>query len=107
LHNIAMTAGGGLAIDIRSTASVSNATLCSNVPDQVSGEFLSLGTQVICGCPGDITGDGTVDATDLAMLLGAWGPCGPFGSVPADLLPDGSVDAGDLAILLGAWGACE
>ncbi len=107
LHNIAMTAGGGLAIDILSTASVSNATLCSNVPDQVSGEFLSLGTQVICGCPGDITGDGTVDATDLAMLLGAWGPCGPFGSVPADLLPDGSVDAGDLAFLLGAWGACE
>jgi hypothetical protein len=104
LHNIAMTSGGGLAIDAQSTAEVVGVSLCSNVPDQVDGDFLSLGTSLICGCEGDLSGDGTVDATDLALLLGAWGPCG---SVAADLLPDGSIDAGDLALLLGAWGPCE
>ena len=57
-------------------------------------------------------GDGTVDAADLAFLLGEWGP-NP-GS-PADMVssktfqppPDGVVDAADLAFLLGEWGVCE
>lgn len=49
---------------------------------------------------GDINGDGTVDASDLAILLGAWG-----GTGDADLNGDGTVDALDLAILLGAWSA--
>jgi hypothetical protein len=47
---------------------------------------------------GDLTGDGSVTAADLAILLGAWG-----GTGAADLNGDGSVDALDLAILLGAW----
>ena len=52
----------------------------------------------------DIDGDGVVDATDLAILLGAWGPCpDPPAKCPADLNNDGIVDAADLAILLGAW----
>jgi hypothetical protein len=49
---------------------------------------------------GDLDGNGTVDAADLAILLGAWGP----GSGPADLDGSGTVDAADLALLLGAWG---
>ena len=56
-------------------------------------------------------GDGTVDAADLAFLLGAWGNA--VGSI-ADIvnnetfLPpvDGQVDGADLAYLLGAWGDC-
>jgi hypothetical protein len=57
------------------------------------------------GCPetavsGDINGDGAVDASDLAILLGAWGSADPA----SDLNGDGSVDASDLAILLGNWG---
>lgn len=51
-----------------------------------------------CG-PTDLNCDGTVDAGDLAVLLGAWGGAGP-----ADLDGNGSVGAEDLAILLGAWG---
>ncbi|MDZ4755549.1 MAG: hypothetical protein SGJ11_13765 [Phycisphaerae bacterium] len=43
---------------------------------------------------GDLNGDSAVNAADLAMLLGAWGPC------------SGQVDAADLAILLGGWGPC-
>ena len=48
----------------------------------------------------DTNGDGVVDASDLAILLGAWGSADPA----ADLNGDGSVDASDLAILLGNWG---
>ena len=55
------------------------------------------------GCLGDIDGNGVVDAADLAMLLGAWGPNPGH---PADFDGDGDVDAADLAGLLGAWGSC-
>ena len=51
-------------------------------------------------CPADLNGSGTVDAADLALLLGAWG-------TPAfDLTGDKTTDASDLAILLGGWGNC-
>lgn len=46
----------------------------------------------------DLNGDGSVNAADLAILLGAWG-----GTGPADLDGNGSVGAEDLAILLAAW----
>ncbi|MBL9147852.1 MAG: hypothetical protein JNM94_04090 [Phycisphaerae bacterium] len=52
-------------------------------------------------CPADLTGDGTVGADDLGVLLGAWG-----GRGAADLDNSGTVDAADLGLLLGAWGAC-
>jgi probable HAF family extracellular repeat protein len=49
----------------------------------------------------DLDGDGSVGPTDLAALLGAWGPCGS--TCAADFDGDGSVGAADLAILLGSW----
>ncbi len=49
----------------------------------------------------DLNGDGSIDAEDLALLLGVWGSSG--GSLAADLDGDGSVGASDLAVLLGAW----
>lgn len=48
--------------------------------------------------PGDLNGDGVVDASDLSTLLGAWGTAG------GDVNGDGTTDAGDLAELLGNWG---
>lgn len=51
--------------------------------------------------PGDVDGDGDVDAADLALLLGSWGPCA---GCPADLNGDANVGAVDLAMLLGNWG---
>lgn len=58
-------------------------------------------------CPADLDGDGMVGASDLALLLSAWGETGgKSGPPPADLDGDGTVGAGDLAILLSAWGAC-
>ncbi len=53
-------------------------------------------------CVGDLDGDGSVGAPDLAILLGDWGTSGP-----ADLDGNGSVTASDLALLLGAWGPCS
>lgn len=58
----------------------------------------------------DLTGDGSVNAADLAILLGAWsvpaGSPGCDGEEPcaADLNHDRVVNAADLALLLGAWG---
>ena len=55
-------------------------------------------------CIGDLNGDNSVGPTDLAVLLGNWGPNPGH---PADLNDDGEVNAADLAILLGSWGPCR
>ena len=52
---------------------------------------------------GDLDEDGDVDATDLAILLGNWGPCFPEPTCLGDLNEDSGVNAEDLAILLGNW----
>lgn len=56
----------------------------------------------------DLNCDGIVNGVDLAILLGAWGPCptptaGGGGACPADLNSSGNVNGLDLAILLGQW----
>jgi dienelactone hydrolase len=51
--------------------------------------------------PGDLDGDGDVDAVDLANLLSSWGACK---GCPADFDGNGQVDGGDIAVLLSAWG---
>ena len=57
------------------------------------------------GAP-DVDLSGGVDAADLALLLGSWGPCPPQAGCAADFNEDDLVDAADLALLLGSWGAC-
>jgi hypothetical protein len=47
----------------------------------------------------DLDDSGTVDATDLALLLASWGTTAPA----FDLDADGIIGAGDLALLLSAW----
>lgn len=56
----------------------------------------------VIDCPADLSGDGVVDAADLATLIGSWGQTG----APADFSGDG-VGADDLAALIGAWGPCD
>jgi hypothetical protein len=53
-------------------------------------------------CPADVDGNGSVDASDLALLLGQWGTMGS-----ADIDGSGIVDAGDLAQVLSSWGSCQ
>jgi hypothetical protein len=52
---------------------------------------------------GDISVDCTVDADDLALLLGSWGPREDAPVREADLDGDDEIGPLDLAILLGAW----
>lgn len=59
-------------------------------------------TVLPASCPEDIDGDGLVGATDLSLLLVAWGTKGG----PADLDGNGSVGASDLSQLLVSWGSC-
>ncbi len=54
-------------------------------------------------CPADLDGSGAVGPSDLAVLLGSWGPNPGH---PADLDGDGEVGPSDLAQLLGSWGPC-
>jgi hypothetical protein len=56
----------------------------------------------VADCFADGNEDGIVDATDLSILLGAWGSTADAG----DLDQDGVVGGSDLAALLGAWGTC-
>jgi hypothetical protein len=59
---------------------------------------LRLSTQPLSNLPADLNTDGLVDATDLAMLLAAWG------TPSADINGNGTTAAEDLAVLLAAWG---
>ncbi len=49
--------------------------------------------------PGDLNGDGVVDASDLGALLMSWGSDDPI----ADLDGSGEVDGDDLGVLLTLW----
>lgn len=57
----------------------------------------------------DVNFDGRVDATDLTILLSAWGPCAlpdpATGVCITDFDADGSIAGQDLARILSAWGS--
>ncbi|MCH2146067.1 MAG: hypothetical protein MK082_13130 [Phycisphaerales bacterium] len=87
------------------TIGIGGCKFASNVTD-IEGVWSEIGMNffmTFCPCGSgpdcDIDGDGVVDGTDLAALLGAWGTSDPS----ADLDQDGNVGGSDLAILLGCW----
>lgn len=54
--------------------------------------------------PGDITGDGLVNVSDLLAVINSWGPCpAPPASCPADVTGDGTVNVSDLLMIIGNW----
>jgi predicted outer membrane repeat protein len=54
--------------------------------------------------PADLTGDGVINAIDLATLLAQWGECDDQSTCClADFDLDGVVDSFDLATLLASW----
>lgn len=60
-------------------------------------------SSVPSACRADLAGDdATIDGTDLAVLVAAWGVMGSS----ADLDCDGTVGGGDLGVLLASWGSC-
>lgn len=63
----------------------------------------SAGSDEPTVCPGDLNGNNEIDGSDLAIVLGGWGPCP---GCLADINDSSTVDGSDLAIVLGGWGAC-
>jgi len=60
-------------------------------------------TRTVAAVPGDVNGDGSVNAQDIAVVLSSWGPCPPKGARAADVDGDGDVDAADVAAVLSGW----
>ena len=60
-------------------------------------------TRTVAAVPGDVNGDGSVNAQDIAVVLSSWGPCPPKGACTADVDGDGDVDAADVAAVLSGW----
>ncbi len=54
-----------------------------------------------CNGTPDLDGDGQVGSSDLAIMIGTWGPCV---DCPGDLDGDGVIGSTDLATLIGSWG---
>ncbi|MCH8852183.1 MAG: right-handed parallel beta-helix repeat-containing protein [Planctomycetes bacterium] len=105
--NVTGNPGGGGFWTSGGVLTLTQSTVCGNLPDQIDGIYTDNGGNLVADecppCPADLDGDGAVGASDLAQVLGAWGPCE---GCPADFDGDGDVDAADLAQLLGAWGIC-
>ena len=124
---------GGRGIGSTETASLQQnpsgaVTPASLYSESILSTFGSLNTFVICGdpsvtleqtfadlvpcetkepgIPGDLTGDGIVDFTDLLQLLSVWGPCDQpcLPACEGDLNGDCVVDFNDLLTLLSNWG---
>lgn len=53
-------------------------------------------------CAADVTGDGTVGADDILLVLDQWGAV----DSPADADGDGIVDVNDLLLVVSNWGPC-
>ena len=67
-----------------------------------SSTSFSLAVEITCiECPGDLNGDGIINASDLSLFLGAFGS--PCSGCPADLNGDSLVNASDLSIFLGVF----
>lgn len=88
-----------------SSVAIGNADGDSDLDVAVANTDANSITVVLNGCgtvvptdPADLNADGTIDATDLAILIGGWGSTGV-----SDINGDGTTDGADLSILLGAW----
>lgn len=99
-QGVSFVASATIAIPANATAGDQVLLSARNASDHATRTYVALMLQPTpARNPADLDGNGTVDAADLAVLLGAWGSGGP-----ADLDGSGTVDASDLAVLLGAWG---
>jgi hypothetical protein len=79
--------------------------LTSEICTSAGGTFGGVGSgcasdSCAVECVADTNGDGTVDGTDLASVLGSWGLAN------GDLTGDGTTDGQDLAVILAFWGDC-
>ncbi|MCH2134198.1 MAG: right-handed parallel beta-helix repeat-containing protein [Phycisphaerales bacterium] len=125
--NAADYKGGGISSEYDSTATITSCTItgntadvgggiygwdntltdttvCGNAVDQIYGSWIDDGGNTVedecLTCPGDATGDGSVDVNDVLYVLSAWDSDDPN----ADFNEDGLVDVNDVLILLSHFG---
>ena len=83
---------------------LTDTTVCGNAVDQIYGSWIDDGGNTVedecLTCPGDATGDGSVDVNDVLYVLSAWDSDDPN----ADFNEDGLVDVNDVLILLSHFG---
>ena len=60
---------------------------------------LNLIQATLCGCSGDLDGDGVVGIKDFLILLSTWG-------IGGDVDGDGDSDAIDILLMFNQWGDC-
>ncbi|MEC9372652.1 MAG: hypothetical protein VYC34_02365 [Planctomycetota bacterium] len=59
-------------------------------------------------CQMDFSGNGMIDAADLALLLNFWGDCyDRYAPCPADFDHDNKVNIADISYMLASWGPCD
>jgi hypothetical protein len=72
---------------------------------EIRAHYCAAGIDSATCCPADLNQDSQVNGSDIAVLLGFWGPTGT--AFPAaDINEDGIVNGSDLAAVLTAWGPC-
>ena len=64
-------------------------------------EMMDLFTLPDPTTPGDLNGDGAVDAADAGIMFGVWATDG--GDTGADLVEDGTIDAADAGVMFANW----
>ncbi|HIB51477.1 MAG TPA: hypothetical protein EYO40_09480 [Phycisphaerales bacterium] len=99
--------GGGIDAPA-SILNLTDTTVCGNTPNQINGEWTDLGGNTIADvcavvCPADINGDGSVNVSDILLMISAWGPCD---GCAEDIDGSGEVNVTDLLTVIGAWGDC-
>ncbi len=99
-YDVEHALSGSGAVQVRFTCGDLNTG--SVVEAAVDGVSLSRSFCDEVSCVGDVSGDGTVDVTDILAVVGAWGNT----SGPEDVNQDGIVDVSDVLVVVGAWGAC-
>ncbi len=74
----------------------------SNYNGTLTVEVIAYPFQLLdAGVFGDVTGDGTVDVSDLLEIISAWGPCTGCNE---DIDGSGAVDVSDLLLIIDNWG---
>lgn len=99
-EGVAIPTGVRMALPLAISADGYTVVGTARTPTGIQGFILDLPRPA--ACTGDLNGDATVGAKDMAALLSSWGSAGGA----ADLDGDGIVGATDLAALLAAWGQC-
>ena len=104
------TGYAGISGDVVVNLTVSDSTLC----DHPQGGDISIAYTDGGGnelgdwcCPGDVDGDGDVDADDLGTLLDGYADGSLDADDREDCSRDGDVDVADLIGMLSQWGTCE